>query len=257
MPPCFAPDDDGGLGTSEEFVAVRLLMDGPDTARVLLDYLYLSDLEMDDESDMSVDDFTDIREMLAAAELADEDAGPAPSAAEALFGGASPFGAEPAPELGPEEPISLAGTVQTVLEGLVVVKAAAGAPTLQMGAWLVLASRAPLGQIHEVFGPVVAPLYALPAPDGAPAELSAGAQVFSVDRLAELVPVEDLRGRKYDPLEDATPDEERDSADPDAQFSDDEAVRCLIDWLWWWGYFSNGECGWQFAGDTAGTKVAA
>lgn len=52
------------------------------------------------------------------------------------------------------------------------------------GSLLVLGSRAVVGRVEEVFGPVASPLYALryagPAP--MPGEVAPGAQLFSVDR---------------------------------------------------------------------------
>lgn len=67
---------------------------------------------------------------------------------------------------------------------LLALQVPAGARALSEGSLLVLGSRAVVGRVEEVFGPVAAPLYALryagPAP--MPDEVAAGAQLFSVDR---------------------------------------------------------------------------
>ncbi|KFM25837.1 SKP1-like protein 12 [Auxenochlorella protothecoides] len=214
-----------GEQAGAEYVAVRLLPDG-EGFRLLLDYLLEDDMSSQGSSEMSIDDFVDIREMLEAADIDDED-GPgdgsvsaANQAATALLGKETL--ATDVPVIDAEEAITQAGTIQGVLEGLIVVKASASAPALHLGTWLVLADRSPLGVVEDVFGPVLSPLYALRAGgEGCGTGAGPGDPVFSVDRLAEVVPTEELRAARYDAAEEEVGE---DGPDPDATFSDDEAA---------------------------------
>ena len=63
-------------------------------------------------------------------------------------------------------------------------QAAFGARALDEGSLLVTSSRAVVGRVEEGFGPVASPLYALryAGPQPMPADVAAGAQLFSVDR---------------------------------------------------------------------------
>ncbi|KAL6778878.1 hypothetical protein ACKKBF_B04235 [Auxenochlorella protothecoides x Auxenochlorella symbiontica] len=212
-----------------EYVAVRLLPDG-EGFRLLLDYLLEDDMSSQGSSEMSIDDFVDIREMLEAADIDDED-GPgdgsvsaANQAATALLGKETL--ATDVPVIDAEEAITQAGTIQGVLEGLIVVKASASAPALHLGTWLVLADRSPLGVVEDVFGPVLSPLYALRAGgEGCGTGAGPGDPVFSVDRLAEVVHTEELRAARYDAAEEEVGE---DGPDPDATFSDDEAEAAYL-----------------------------
>lgn len=113
----------------------------------------------------------------------------------------------------------------------VISQAAAGAPAFQLGTWLVLEDRTPLGAVEEVFGPVLTPMYAVQAPPTLPAGAVAGTAVYGVDRLSTVVPTDELRAMGFNPAEDEGAQEG--DADPDATFSDDEAVRT-------WGRRSEG-----------------
>ncbi|KAI3431398.1 hypothetical protein D9Q98_004451 [Chlorella vulgaris] len=123
-------------------------------------------------------------------------------------------------QLAPDEPVQVAGMVQSMLEGMIVVKAHTGSRALSEGCVLVLEDRTPIGCIEEIFGPVVSPFYALRygGAQPMPAALQQGATVCSVDRLADFVLPEELRVRGQD-----VGGEEEEEADLEAQFSDDEA----------------------------------
>ena len=170
--------------------------------------------------------------------MGDDGAGGAgPSAAEALFGDA------PLPSLGieisSEDSISLAGSVLSVIEGTIVVRAAPGSRALNEGSFLVLEDRTIIGAVEDIFGPVQAPLYALRynpgsasvttteqggKDDGLPSvelKLAPDVKLFSVDKLAQFVAEEDFRVKGYDG--DVAEEAEGAPGDVDQQFSDDEA----------------------------------
>lgn len=69
--PLPTPRPGSSAADGEEYVAVRLLQDG-ERYKVMLDVLQEDDLGSASSSEMSIDDFTDIREMLNAADLRDE-----------------------------------------------------------------------------------------------------------------------------------------------------------------------------------------
>lgn len=81
------------------------------------------------------------------------------SAAEELFG------AVPPPQLDiqvrPDDVLIPAGSVLSVIEGTIVVRAVAGSRALNEGSALVLQDGTPIGVVEDIFGPVQAPLYAL------------------------------------------------------------------------------------------------
>lgn len=190
------------------------------------------DEDSEDDEILEIHEYDDLRRVVDAMEADVEDVdgggGAGPLAAEELFGGA------PLPaleiEILPEDAISLAGTVLSVIEGTIVVRAAGGSRALNEGSFLVLEDRTMIGAVEDIFGPVQAPLYALrynPGGGGGtnaalPAELAPEAKVYSVDKLAQFVAEESLRVKGYDgDLAEET--EGANAADLEQQFSDDEA----------------------------------
>lgn len=190
------------------------------------------DEDSEDDEILEIHQYEDLRRVVDAMEADVEDldgnGGAGPLAAEELFGDA------PLPtleiEISPEDAISLAGTVLSVIEGTIVVRAAPGSRALNEGSFLVLEDRTMIGAVEDIFGPVQAPLYALrynPGGGGGtaaaalPGELGPDAKVYSVDKLAQFVAEESLRVKGYDG--DLTEEAEGAAADLEQQFSDDEA----------------------------------
>jgi H/ACA ribonucleoprotein complex non-core subunit NAF1 len=192
-----------------------------------------SSSEEDTSSEEEAEEITDYAELRGIIDAMDDDddgggGGGADGGGGPGFGGRSAaaelFGAAPPPsvavEVGEGEALTPAGSVLSVIEGTVVVRAAGGSRALNEGAVLVLEDRSVLGAVEDIFGPVTAPLYALRCAAEGPA-VAPGARVFSVDRLAQYVLPDELRvlrGGDADLGEDGEP------VDPELQFSDDEAV---------------------------------
>eukprot|EP00887_Chlorella_sp_A99_P002322 scaffold10.g2322.t1 len=130
------------------------------------------------------------------------------------------LGAAPLPQLGglglsPEDAITPAGAVQSILEGVIVVRAAPGSRPLDEGSVLVNSERQPVGCVEDVFGPVISPLYALRyAGPGDAAPPPPGATLYSVDRLAGFVLTDDLLVARGTDADLAGADE---AADPELQ----------------------------------------
>ncbi|KAK9825368.1 hypothetical protein WJX81_005599 [Elliptochloris bilobata] len=165
---------------------------------------------------------TDAEASALRAELAamDEDGRDAQDAAR----GAAERQPPPAPldvEIAPDDELLPAGRLSAVLDGTLVVQVPEGGRVFDEGAVLVLAdSRAPLGRVEEVFGPVTAPLYALRyAPPGSlPKAATPGAQVSALARLSKEVCPQEVNYKGYD-----TAAEEAGAGDEEFAFSDDEA----------------------------------
>jgi H/ACA ribonucleoprotein complex non-core subunit NAF1 len=135
-----------------------------------------SDLDSDDDEEiLEIHSYEDLRRVVdqmdsgggAGFGNGDEDAGhdnggggTGPSAAEALFGDV-PLPLLDNINITSDDAITLAGTVLSIIEGTVVVRAAPGSRALNEGSILVLEDRSILGVVEDIFGPVQAPLYAL------------------------------------------------------------------------------------------------
>lgn len=187
-------------------------------------------------SDEDVEDFSDIREMLYAADLGESEEGGLGDAAHAASRqllGSAPIRPIEDIAVGEADALTPAGAVLSVVEGVVVVKAQAGFPPLDEGSVLVDAERRVVGVVEDVFGPVVAPMYVIRLPEvgGSQGEkdveqdspcvssatpLVPGVPLFSVDRLKAVLPAHQLIETTYDPREDA------DSGEEEMHFSDDE-----------------------------------
>eukprot|EP00195_Chlamydomonas_chlamydogama_P011962 CAMPEP_0202892194 /NCGR_PEP_ID=MMETSP1392-20130828/1980_1 /ASSEMBLY_ACC=CAM_ASM_000868 /TAXON_ID=225041 /ORGANISM="Chlamydomonas chlamydogama, Strain SAG 11-48b" /LENGTH=519 /DNA_ID=CAMNT_0049576083 /DNA_START=101 /DNA_END=1656 /DNA_ORIENTATION=- len=175
-----------------------------------------------EESDVESVDMDEMRDLITKAyEEADED----DDKGDGARGAASIREALGLPELqpldvevGPDEVLQPAGTILSVLEGMVVVQGPAHSRALKEGSVLVLEDRAALGRVEEVFGPVMMPLYALryagrgPPPPG----MKAGSLVFSVPRLAEFILPEEVYSQR------AADQEEEGGEEEEPEFSDDE-----------------------------------
>jgi len=153
------------------------------------------------------------------------------SAAEELFGNV-PVPSLTGTSVGMDDVLIPAGSVLSVIEGTIVVRAAPGSRALNEGSVLVLEDRTVIGTVEDIFGPVQAPLYAMrycgggdggaTGPDAStlPELLTPQAAVFSVERLSSFVLAEELRVKGYD----ADEGDGVDGAEAEQHFSDDEAV---------------------------------
>jgi H/ACA ribonucleoprotein complex non-core subunit NAF1 len=134
-----------------------------------------SDLDSDDDEDIvEIHSYEDLRRVVDQMESGggrfggdggDEDGGhgfggTGPSASEALFGNV-PIPLLDNINITSDDSITLAGTVLSIIEGTVVVRAAPGSRALNEGSILVLEDRTIIGTVEDIFGPVQAPLYAL------------------------------------------------------------------------------------------------
>lgn len=179
--------------------------------------------EAEDEDIEEIEDYDELRRIIDSMDGDEGGMGDAngegPTAAVELFGEAPPPALDVS--LAPEDSLSAAGTVLSVIEGTIVVRASAGSRALDEGSVLVLQDRTVIGAIEDIFGPVQAPLYALRCVGDPPDGLIPEASVFSVDRLAQFVLPEELRVKGYDDWDESAVDQEK-------HFSDDEAVSCLF-----------------------------
>jgi len=178
--------------------------------------------ELESESDIEeIQDYGEIRRIIDAMDGENEEVFIFPPAASELFGSG------PAPQLeefsiAPDEPLSEAGQIMSVIEGTIVVRACSGSRALDEGSILVLENRSVLGIVEDIFGPVQAPLYALRCTSKLSDDVKPQAKVYSVDRLAQFVLPDQLRVKGYDDGEAVSGEE---SAQQDeVHFSDDEAV---------------------------------
>ncbi len=133
-----------------------------------------------------------------------------------------------APSVPPSELVAI-GTVQSVVDGLVVVESRAGCDPLDMDSWLWLATAEPIGQVHDVFGPVLHPFYSVryDARDAPGDTLVPGAAVYSAPRIAHaarFVFAQQLRAQQP-PGCDASGWHDEEVASGDEEYSDDEAER--------------------------------
>jgi H/ACA ribonucleoprotein complex non-core subunit NAF1 len=178
--------------------------------------------ELESESDIEeIQDYGEIRRIIDAMDGENEDVSTFPPAASELFGSV------PAPRLeefsiAPDEPLSEAGQIMSVIEGTIVVRACSGSRALDEGSILVLENRSVLGIVEDIFGPVQAPLYALRCSSKLSDDVKPQAKVYSVDRLAQFVLPDQLRVKGYDDGEAVSGEES--AQQEEVHFSDDEAV---------------------------------
>lgn len=188
-----------------------------------------SSSEEEEEGAEEITDYAQLRQIIDAMDDDGEDGGGGGGDVHGRGAAAELFGAIPLPALDvevlPEDVLTPAGAVLSVIEDTIVVRAVGGSRALNEGTALVLEDRALLGAVEEIFGPVSAPLYALRYAGGAaepPQGLVPGAVVFSVDRLALYVLPEALTVKGYDA--DVEVNERGELVEVEEHFSDDEAV---------------------------------
>lgn len=211
----------------------------------------------DDEGIEEITDYNQIRQIIDAMDD-DEGFGGGAGMMTGATAATELFGDQPIPEITTitvtaTDSLTQAGTIMSVIEGMVVVRAAAGSRALAEGTVLVLEDRTVLGVVEEVFGPVTAPLYAMryivpttsnvsggdnDAKEGTPDIVVAEDEeeeqkqqqsavpalqprqdmiVFAVERLSEYLLPEALRVKGYD-------GDAGEEGEDEPQFSDDEQV---------------------------------